>query len=945
MQINSTISRDDTVDNATKERQLLSQLRELRGDMALALNNHDNADDADDKGPGLPPRIAARPPLPPEMLPPDQRPPHFLPGMAPMGPLVQPPPGSPPRRSAPEDPVDNKLPIGSMYKANPGASWRLNLSKTRADLQKGATQEVGPKFLGANPNTPGNLGGVNLQLASGHSPQLPPDTHHEAASSPELSEGIKTRNLESIGPETSNSLPSRTLPATPHKVASATGFGKDEAKLGLADALAAVAESYLQTSLLEQDNIASMFTGYLLDTIELLSRKVEFLEAPDQPSDYEESDSSSVMGDLDQTEAPEPEPSMQVLHRILCFHSDHTHDGDIFEDKPCARKADAMLHGKRPIADLDRYIAQHPGLSFIVFTEHSCTARGGWTKQSSQQSEKIRVISQTLQKALLKCARFRLLFGPDDANEMEAPYDFIYHHRESLAALAKGSDYGKALSPLLEFVEKNYAQHYDECERLISGGRITASHLGKLFQPNQMVVCRKLGRPLDAFVLIDYPRQIFSGGGLHLSGWEWIYDGAKLKRQHRVEGMPLISDEETEITDLEIHPFESARPEDKRFLAERGKKFWEMRGKAFVAYTGWNFERSFEYLQHRFVVDPVTYRLIHDKQTVRPVGFGRPTMFPITHDPWPHISRDDALPPAVAPLLPASVLGFDISQKKWVKLCVENCHAVSWNTKAFDRLVLDPKTKEMIRALVEVQMKATKMEDVITGKGNGLIVLLHGSPGTGKTLTAESVAEIAKKPLYRVTCGDIGVDPTKVEKYLETVLYLGKVWDCVLLLDEADVFLEERTMADLQRNSLVSIFLRVLEYYEGILILTSNRVGSFDEAFKSRIQVAIHYDQLTKKSRKAIWRNFFDMMEESDDEDVNMAELERRLDELAAEEMNGRQIRNALLTARQLAKHRQERLDWEHLSQVIKTSVTFNKYIKTLRGHSDDQWAREERLR
>ncbi|KAL8317780.1 hypothetical protein RB597_001274 [Gaeumannomyces tritici] len=78
------------------------------------------------------------------------------------------------------------------------------------------------------------------------------------------------------------------------------------------------------------------------------------------------------------------------------------------------------------------------------------------------------------------------------------------------------------------------------------------------------------------------------------------------------------------------------------------------------------------------------------------------------------------------------------------------------------------------------------------------------------------------------------------------------------------------------------------------------------------------------------------MMEESDDEDVNMAELERRLDELAAEEMNGRQIRNALLTARQLAKHRQERLDWEHLSQVIKTAVTFNKYIKTLRGHSDD---------
>ena len=87
------------------------------------------------------------------------------------------------------------------------------------------------------------------------------------------------------------------------------------------------------------------------------------------------------------------------------------------------------------------------------------------------------------------------------------------------------------------------------------------------------------------------------------------------------------------------------------------------------------------------------------------------------------------------------------------------------------------------------------------------------------------------------------------------------------------------------------------------------------------------------------------MIEDSADEDANMPELERRLDELAAEEMNGRQIRNALLTARQLAKHRKERLDWQHLSQVIKTSAAFNKYLKVVRGHSDDQWAREEMLR
>jgi SpoVK/Ycf46/Vps4 family AAA+-type ATPase len=104
-------------------------------------------------------------------------------------------------------------------------------------------------------------------------------------------------------------------------------------------------------------------------------------------------------------------------------------------------------------------------------------------------------------------------------------------------------------------------------------------------------------------------------------------------------------------------------------------------------------------------------------------------------------------------------------------------------------------------------------------------------------------------PLYNVTCGDIGTSADEVEKYLQTVLVLGKTWNCVLLLDEADGFLEERSMSDLERNSLVSVFLRTLEYYDGILILTSNRVGTFDEAFKSRIQVALHYPNLDRVAR------------------------------------------------------------------------------------------------
>ncbi|KAL8404811.1 hypothetical protein RB594_009619 [Gaeumannomyces avenae] len=360
-------------------------------------------------------------------------------------------------------------------------------------------------------------------------------------------------------------------------------------------------------------------------------------------------------------ESPEPEPRMQVLHRIVCSNIDHRHDGEIFEDKPGFRKVDAMLHGKRPIMNLDRYISRNSEVSFIVFAEHHCAARGDRLSKSSGKPEKIRIISPSLYKALLRCARSRVFPDPDTATEMEAPYNFLYHHRQGLIAMAKDSDLGKAVLPLLEFLERNYAQHYDECERLISGGRITAAHLRKLFRPNQMVVCRKFGQSLDAFVLTGYPNLSPNKESLNFEGWEWTYDGAKLKRRPRMEAMHPLSDEETEIADLSIYPFESARPEDMRFLTERGKRFWEMMDMAFAAYTGWNFQRNFKYLQHRFVVNHATYRLIHDpsNEDGRQPGYSRLDL-QTAHDSWPRISRDDDIPTAAASLLPAAVFEFDM---------------------------------------------------------------------------------------------------------------------------------------------------------------------------------------------------------------------------------------------------------------------------------------------
>jgi SpoVK/Ycf46/Vps4 family AAA+-type ATPase len=88
-------------------------------------------------------------------------------------------------------------------------------------------------------------------------------------------------------------------------------------------------------------------------------------------------------------------------------------------------------------------------------------------------------------------------------------------------------------------------------------------------------------------------------------------------------------------------------------------------------------------------------------------------------------------------------------------------------------------------------------------------------PGVGKTSTAECVADSTKRPLFQITCGDIGDTATEVERNLESSFKLAHKWGCVLLLDEADIFLQKRDRADIKRNAIVSVFLRSLEYYAG----------------------------------------------------------------------------------------------------------------------------------
>ncbi|KAI3336583.1 P-loop containing nucleoside triphosphate hydrolase protein [Xylariaceae sp. AK1471] len=329
-------------------------------------------------------------------------------------------------------------------------------------------------------------------------------------------------------------------------------------------------------------------------------------------------------------------------------------------------------------------------------------------------------------------------------------------------------------------------------------------------------------------------------------------------------------------------------------------------------------------------------------------------------------------------LLPGTVYAYILRSRRYCKCDINLIEEIKLNTEAFDDLVLPKDHRILIKSLVErhslgsrpVVQKSEKVREdrptvewsdsrlnssghgqqdtlsIVKGKGRGLIILLHGVPGVGKTSTAETIAEATGRPLLPVTCGDIGENAAEVEKNLEQIFTNSHRWGCVLLLDEAEVFLTKRDIQHLSRNSMVSVFLRALEFYSGILFLTTNRVGTIDEAFKSRIHISLYYPPLDWNTSKLIWqvnlKRSQTKVEAKHDEIIKFAK--KHFFKADHTRWNGRQIYNAVKTAIALAEFEQQagdsksdakpELTAKHLKQVAHVAKKFDDYLYETQGGS-----------
>ena len=158
----------------------------------------------------------------------------------------------------------------------------------------------------------------------------------------------------------------------------------------------------------------------------------------------------------------------------------------------------------------------------------------------------------------------------------------------------------------------------------------------------------------------------------------------------------------------------------------------------------------------------------------------------------------------------------------------------------------------------------------------------------------------------------------------------------------ADIFLEQRGRMDIFRNAMVGVFLRLLEYHNSPMFLTTNRVFAFDPAIRSRISIAIKYNPLKRIARKQVWQQLLEMANGK----ISPADM----DELAMAPVNGRsiliillylsmfvililrEIKNTIRSAQALAVADGTELTMKHIKTVLDVQREFREDFEGLPG-------------
>jgi SpoVK/Ycf46/Vps4 family AAA+-type ATPase len=235
----------------------------------------------------------------------------------------------------------------------------------------------------------------------------------------------------------------------------------------------------------------------------------------------------------------------------------------------------------------------------------------------------------------------------------------------------------------------------------------------------------------------------------------------------------------------------------------------------------------------------------------------------------------------------------------------------------FDQVVLDPEDKRRILAVVEKHDRYLAFRrdwgfDEVIRYGKGVLMLFHGAPGTGKTITAHAVAQRLGKKILNVDIPTF-IESRESNRFLPGLFREARLHDAVLFFDECEAIFQSRLLG----NSLMTLLLTELEQFEGVAILATNLPETLDEALDRRILVKVRFPSPDREARLEIWRKHLPPRAPLAP-DVDLDSLADRFD------MSGGYIKNAVLTAVADAVHSDGEhpvIRMEHLERAARAQV------------------------
>ncbi|KAJ4407660.1 hypothetical protein N0V82_009862 [Gnomoniopsis sp. IMI 355080] len=317
-------------------------------------------------------------------------------------------------------------------------------------------------------------------------------------------------------------------------------------------------------------------------------------------------------------------------------------------------------------------------------------------------------------------------------------------------------------------------------------------------------------------------------------------------------------------------------------------------------------------LDSRVIVDPSRY-------PNRRLRFTDDNTNPFLEDPKQLSSTKEDNPLV---LCPESVLVHSLSDNQWYLVAMARLEPPVWAEKAWDRLIKPQQGEavstsiDRIRRLAKAHQEAKKAAQLkedsknnFRGKGKGLTFLLHGPPGVGKTMLAECLSEDNESPLYRINLGQLVTKKDNWESEIDEIFRQAHEWDAILLVDEAEVILAERTQENMTQSAWVA-----------------------DPAFISRVNLGFRIPPLNYETRRRIWEATLLQLSVADVQIKGLSHdsWPKSINEWAKKDLNGRQIRNIIHSTRLLtANSRSEEEIKKNIEDAIDDVMSFKEMVKS----------------